>query len=194
MQAFKSIFLQSDIGSDRIFVNDQAVSAAEGYNSLLGHMDCDVAVLCHQDVYLPEGWTKTLRKRLGELPKDWMVAGFFGIDQLGAYCGKIHDRRIPKPMITDHKLPQKALSVDGCVMAIKPDLRISEELVGFDLYDVYLSCHARSLGGSVWIVDNMPEHYPTRRWDWQPDTLFLRNWEWLKKRFPKERIISTCYR
>ena len=78
-------------------------------------------------------------------------------------------------------------------MVVKRGFAFAEELEGYDLYHTYAALKAREDGGTVWIIDCMPEHYPTRSWDWKPDKVFMKNWNWLKKRFPNDKVISTCY-
>ena len=174
-----------------------AATATEGWNELLDRAepDFDVAVLCHHDVFFPEGWLDNLKVKLSELPDDWMIAGFFGINLDGEYCGKIHDMRVPLALETHHKLPTEALTIDGCAFAVKLNKGFRfEELPGFDLYDAYMIWRAKELGGTCWIVDNLVEHYASRAFDWKPGDDFILVHSWLQKRFPGKRVITTCYR
>lgn len=195
----RRILMQSDLsdiceGMDGLYVVENAHSASQGWNILLNVMVCDVAILCHHDMYFPPGWFWTLKMRLEALPESWVIAGFFGITDKFEQCGKLHDRRVPLPLVTKHAFPVEAITVDGCCMAIntKHGLRFDEKLRGFDLYDTYAALKAREMGGTVWVVDCPPEHYATRSWEWSPDAAFLKNWEYLKSLFPNERVCSTC--
>lgn len=189
------IIAQSDMNGRFFMSQFNAESAPKGFNGILSLMKTDAVVLCHQDIYFPPGSIATLETNLKELPDSWVVAGPYGINESGEHCGKIHDRRVPLPMDTGHTLPTKALSIDGCCMVInrKSGFTFDENLEGFDLYDVYATLRARELG-TAWIIDFPVEHYATRSWDWKPDTVFMKNWGYLKQRFPNERIISTCFR
>jgi hypothetical protein len=73
----------------------------------------------------------------------------------------------------------------------KYGLRFNEALKGFDLYDTYVALRARELG-TAWIIDGIVEHYTKRSWEWMPNKDFIDNWEWLKERFPNEKVMSTC--
>lgn len=190
----RRILMRSDTsGCDNIYTAEDVESAAQGWNFLLRTMDCDVAVLCHQDIYFPPGWFIRLNEKLNELPSSWVVAGFFGVNEDGRLCGKIRDMRIPLMTCTKHELPMRAISIDGCCMCVNKryGLRFSEELKGFDLYDTFATLRAREIG-TAWIIDCLLEHYTKRLWEWMPDKSFIDNWEWLKKRFPNEKVASTC--
>ena len=192
---YKRILHASDLNGCEVYACRDAPSAAKGFNKLIKMMPIGVSIICHQDIYFPPGWLDRLNKSIRELPSSWVVAGPFGINEEGQHCGRIHDRRVPLPMDTGHTLPTKALSIDGCCMVLNKKSEFfgfSENLEGFDLYDVYATLRAREMG-SAWIIDFPVEHYATRSWDWQPDAVFMKNWNWLKKRFPNERVISTCY-
>lgn len=192
----RSVLLTSALDGYMIF-QASAPTATQGWNQLLDKAEqdgADVALLCHNDMYFPPGWVETFRKRIEELPADWMIAGFFGVNEAGEHCGKIHDRRVPHPLITPHPLPTKAIMVDGCAFAVKLHKGFRfEEIPGHDLYDLYMSMRAKELGYSTWIIDAMPEHYPRKSIRWKPDVNFLAVWEWLRKRFPGERLITVCH-
>jgi hypothetical protein len=175
-----------------------ADTATEGCNKLLKtakEKNADVALITHQDMYYPDGWIKELQWKLAKLPDSWVVAGFFGMDEDGNECGKIHDRRIPKPLIRNLPLPRQVISIDACAMVFNMKKDFTFQLMeGWDLHDTYACLRAREMGGTAWVVDCMPEHYCTRSVNWKPDENFLKVWEWLKFRFPNETIISTCHR
>jgi hypothetical protein len=174
-----------------------AKCATDGLNLLLDGAEiekADIAVLCHHDMYFKPGWSKRLGEKISELPTDWIIAGLYGINEHGEHCGNIHDRRVPFPLHTAHSFPQKAISIDACVMIfnVGKDFRF-EQINGFDLYDTYACLRAKEMGGSAWIINCQAEHYCTRSPHWQPDYQFIKTIEWLQKRFPNDRIMSTCY-
>ena len=190
----KMVLLRSDLPGYTVH-QAESKTATEGWNALLdAAKGADIAVLSHDDVYFPPWWVGTLEKRIFELPDSWIIAGFFGVNENGEECGKIHDRRTPLPIVTPHKLPMKALTVDGCVFVVNLSKGFRfEELPGHDLYDAYMSLRAKEMGGDTWIIDCMPEHYPRRDVRWKPDAKFLEVAGWLKKRFPTEKVVTTCY-
>ena len=62
------------------------ISATVGLNKLLDKMtDCkvDVAVLVHQDIYLPLGWMNQLIQQISLLPDSWVITGIFGRNEKG---------------------------------------------------------------------------------------------------------------
>jgi hypothetical protein len=190
----RRILLASDLEGATLWQAPDPESAAKGLNGLLDMTDgYDIAVLVHHDIYLPPGWVSTLRYRLNELPDSWVVAGVYGIGAKGEHCGKVLDRRTPKPLFTAHTFPQPALSLDACclIVNLSKGFRFDEGITGFDLYDVYAAMRANELG-TAWIIDCPPEHYATRPVEWQPDETFVQNWRWLKERFPGKRIYHTC--
>ena len=192
----RNILCVSRLPETRINIS-RAASATTGWNELLDRAEgnADVAVLCHNDIFFPEGWIDNLQIKLAELPDDWMIAGFFGIDEDGKYCGHIHDMRVPLDMLTAHTFPVQALTIDGCAFVVKLNKGFRfEEMPGFDLYDAYMVWRAKELGGTCWIVDNMVEHYAQRAFNWKPDDKFLMVHDWLRQRFPGKRVITTCYR
>lgn len=197
IEILQRILLVSDLAGNGV-VSVEADCATDGLNKLLDSADikkADVAVLCHQDMYFPPDFVETLKKRLFMLPESWIVAGLFGMNLNGEYCGRIHDRRSPLPLQTTHYLPTECLSIDACVMIfnLKKDFRF-EKIEGFDLYDTYAVLRAREMGGTAWIIDCLADHYCVRSARWSPDAKFLKTWAWLKRRFPNGRIISTCYK
>jgi hypothetical protein len=192
----KRVLLSSDLDGTGVYEH-QAETATKGWNEIIEKAESegyDIAVLCHQDVFFPDGWFEKFKKGIEELPASWLIAGFFGMDVKGKHCGRIFDRRFSKPLYTVHDLPCQVLNVDGCAFVVKLNQGLRfEEMPGFDLYDVYAGLKAKEMGRTVWVIDAPPEHWATRAINWKPDEKFLANWNWLKQRFPDERIISTCY-
>ena len=192
----KRILMFSDLNGATVYQSEKD-TATEGWNELLekAEGEADIAVLCHHDMYFPPKWLDTLKEKISELPDSWIVAGFFGINEDGDFCGKIHDRRIPLPVKTEHELPMQGIAIDGCALVfnLAKGFRY-EPMPGFDLYDVYAVLRAKEMGGTAWIIDCLPEHYATRPFNWKPGELYMKNWNWLKTRFPNEKVISTCFR
>ena len=194
----KRVLLTSPFASETgVMVIENCPTATSGWNYLLKQAEekeFDVAVLCHQDVYFPRGWTEKFLAGIGSLPDSWLIAGFYGLDKMGKHCGKIRDRRMTKMLSTTHELPREAMNVDGCAFAVRLKQGfLFEPLKGFDTYDIYAGLRAREMGRTVWIIDAPPEHFATRLFTWKPDEIFLENIKWLKGRFPNTEIGSTCY-
>jgi hypothetical protein len=193
----KRVLSNSSVEGAEVIACNNSKSATMGWNALLEKAEkegYDVAVLCHQDVYLPEGWLPMFRDGVGKLPDSWLIVGFYGIDKDDKHCGKIWDRRMQRMLCAPGELPQEAKNVDGCAFAVKLNQGFRfEPLKGYDVYDVYAGAKAREMGKTVWIIDAPPEHFATRSFTWKPDAVFMENWNWLRQRFPNEKLVSTCF-
>ena len=192
---FETILKRSHLGSMVVFAKYNPESATKDLNIALDNIEKeggDIAILAHQDIFFPPGWRKQLMGKLLELPSSWIVAGVFGIDRTGAYCGSIWDRRSPGLNTTRHAFPVEAIALDECciIVNVKSGFRFDEGLEGFHLYGTYAALRAQEIG-TAWIINCPPEHYATRPFDWKPDDGFMKMWEWLEERFPTREIYST---
>jgi hypothetical protein len=123
-------------------------SAGAAYNAGLDSVGrAPVVALVHQDVYLPAGWVRRVQGQLGELDRDWAVAGVWGIGMDGAFIGRVWcsgggQEHIGGPVTAE------AASVDEIVILLNTDhgLRFDSHLPGFHLYATDLICQARSRG------------------------------------------------
>ncbi len=186
---------RSDLGGMTIFAKHNSESATKGLNEVLDNIEKgngDIAILAHQDLFLPVGWQKQLIEKISALPDSWVVAGVWGIDNNGIYCGSIYDRRTPGISTTRHEFPVEAITLDECciIVNMKSGFRFDEGFKGFDLYGTYAAMRAQEMG-TAWVIDCPPEHYAKRPFDWKPDDDFIKGWEWLEKRFPTREIYST---
>lgn len=67
-------------------------SAASAYNSVLETCIGRVAVLAHQDVYLPPGWLAGLKRKIRDIESidpNWGVVGLYGVSLSGVHYGSI---------------------------------------------------------------------------------------------------------
>ena len=192
----KRVLLSSEL--PKIPMNEYTSdSATEGWNEILKDAEkskYDIAVMSHQDIYYPKEWLLKMEAGLKKLPESWLIAGYYGIGKDFKPCGGIWDRRMTMRLKTPHDLPCEVLNVDGCAFIVNLNKGFRfEELKGFDLYDVYAGLKAKEMGGTVWAIDAPVEHFATRPWNWKPNEVFMENWNWLKQRFPNEKLVSTCY-
>ena len=81
-------------------------SASTAYNSALDECQGDVAILAHQDVYLPPGWLSRLHQSISiveSIDREWGVLGMFGIDLAGNHCGYIYSTGLGRTFGKDRK-------------------------------------------------------------------------------------------
>jgi len=201
VQRLDMVFAKSEITEDiPAFFVKAPESATKGLNILLNEIEksgCEIAILCHSDMYFRAKWLETIEEQIKELPEDWVVAGVIGKDLLGRISGKLHDMRIPQHFDTSdiHYFPQEASCFDECVIIVnlKKEFRFLEEMEGFDLYGSLCVLQAIEMGGSAWILDAFCEHYCMRPFTWIPDELFRSNFKWLYDKYYKiGRIDSTA--
>ena len=87
----QSLLRSPDVGTaSRVFVQEGFASAASAYNGALAQLTSGIAVLAHQDVYLPAGWLGELEAALGTLSTldpEWGVLGVYGTTPAGASAG-----------------------------------------------------------------------------------------------------------
>lgn len=194
---FETILKRSFLESVVIFAKHNPESATKGLSAALDNIekeDGDIAILAHQDIFFPPRWQKRFTEEISKLPDSWIVAGVWGIDKDGKYCGAICDRRTPGTNTTEHEFPVEAVALDECCLIVnmKSGFRFDEGLEGFDLYGTYAVLRAQEMG-TAWIINCPPEHYAQRSFDWKPDDGFMKMWKWLKGRFPNQKIYSTVY-
>lgn len=195
IQILDVVLRHSDLGNMPIFAKQDPESATKGLNEILDNIEKqggDIAILVHQDIFLPGGWQRQLRERISVLPDSWIVAGIWGVDKQGIYCGSICNHQTPGITTTKHEFPIEAIALDECCIIVNMEsgFRFDEELEGFHLYGTYAGLRGREMG-TVWVIDCSPEHYSHRAFDWRSDDNFEKAWKWLEKRFPTQEIYST---
>lgn len=195
------VFLQSNLHENYVGISSHPFPSKEGYsaeafNQLLSEgekVGAGISIICHDDIFFPDGWFDRLQEKLLELPDTWVIAGLYGYDEEGRQCGHIHDMRVPRSWKTDHAFPVSAPFADGCchIYNTKKHFRYDDgEVVYWP--DTYAFLRAREMG-TTWIIDCPVEHYCTRSFNYVPEKDSIPAWEALKKRFPGERIRNLCY-
>ena len=169
-------------------------SATKGLNTLLNRVEKDdIMVLVHQDMYFRPGWYDLFQRRLEELPDDWGVAGLIGKDENGELCGKIIDRRIVSPIVSDQTFPHTVTCLDECVLIGHGDFWVNEGLDGLDLYGTLAVLQAREKGYNAYVIDAPAEHFCTRSLHWRPDAEYERRYQWLLRNYPGQIVDSTIF-
>ncbi|WP_157052038.1 glycosyltransferase [Qipengyuania citrea] len=131
-------------------------SASTAYNKGMDKKGAKIYVFVHQDVYLPASWSKNLSRAIAELEQrdpDWAVLGVAGIDNFGAFVGRVWSTGLQVELGSDRDLPARVRSVDELLIVIRthPGLRFDQNLPGFHLYgtDIVQTAHSLGLGAHV---------------------------------------------
>lgn len=190
---FDQVFKRSQVEGKLNYIKNPE-SATKGLNFLLEMAEkdeSDVCVLCHQDVYLRNGWVDQLREQIKMLPDSWVCAGIVGKDYQGRICGKFHDMRIPDYFDTSdiHSFPLPACCFDEAVIIInmKKGFRFDTSYEGFDLYGTQVVLKSIQMGGTAWCLGIYTEHFCLRDFGWVPDDLFIENYKRLYDMFEEVR-------
>ena len=126
-------------------------SAGEAYNSGMDATTADVIVFAHQDVFLPDGWFKSLSASIEKISAqnpDWAVLGVFGIALTGAEAGHVYSCGIQRVLGRPMAAPVEVGSLDELVLIIRRSsgVRFDHKLPGFHLYGTDICLEARRRG------------------------------------------------
>lgn len=135
-----------------------ASSMGEAYNRGLNESGGRIALLAHQDVYLPRGFLDRAIEVLGTLDErapDWMVAGPYGVCEDGRHVGRIWDVGHGCEMGRKGFAPTQIGSLDELLLIVKTDtdFRFDPRLPHFHLYGTDLVQTCLALGRSAWAVE-----------------------------------------
>ena len=140
-------------------------SAGEAYNSGMDATTADVIVFAHQDVYLPDGWFKTLSdtiEKLSARDPQWAVLGLFGIALAGNEAGHVYScgiqRVLGRPML---EAPVEVGSLDELVLIVRRSsgVRFDDKLPGFHLYGTDICLEARRKGMKSYAISTRSAFY-----------------------------------
>jgi hypothetical protein len=149
----KSCLLNSpDIGeASDVILQRGYTSAAAAYNSAIDKAPSDLLVFVHQDVYLPRGWSDSLRRALellSEVDPDWGIAGVYGVNKSwddGAgflYCAECGSLGNYFNGVREVRSLDEVL----LIMRKSSNLRFDEQLPGFHMYGTDICLEARRRG------------------------------------------------
>lgn len=135
-----------------------ARSMAQAYNSALDATTADIAVLAHQDVYLPTGWLAQASEKLADLSAaqpDWLVAGAYGIALSGQHVGRVWDVTMRQELGWPDFAPTQVQSLDELVLILRrgSGYRFDPQLPHFHLYGTDVVQSAWAMGRSAWAVE-----------------------------------------
>ncbi len=135
-----------------------ASSMSEAYNRGLDETSGKIALLVHQDVYLPKGWLDRAIEVLGELERqapDWMVAGPYGVRPSGQHIGLVWDGGLACETGRPGFAPTRIGSLDELLLILRTDtdFRFDPDLPHFHLYGTDLVQTCLAMDRSAWVVE-----------------------------------------
>ena len=150
----QSCLLRSpELGTVKEFVARRGFdSAGKAYDSGLDATTAEVVVFAHQDVFLPDGWFKSVSaaiEKISVCDPDWAVLGVFGRTSVGAEAGYVYSCGLQRILGQPFEQPVEIRSLDEVVLILRRSsgLRFDEGMPGFHLYgtDICLEAQRRGL-------------------------------------------------
>ena len=149
-----------DLAAEGITVRiyEGSASAACAYNAALDAAETDIVVLVHQDVYLPAGFTASLREGVATLSRidpDWAVAGVIGLDEAGQIVGETWSSGLRRVVGRKVETPTPVVSLDEVLLVVRRSagVRFDEAMPGFHLYAADVVLSAREAGHRSYVLD-----------------------------------------
>ena len=132
-------------------------SAAEALNAALDSSAARVAILAHEDVYLPRGFAANLTRRLAELEQvdpDWAVVGCIGLDLNGHVRGETWSSGMQRTVGFPVDGAVEVETVDEMILIVRPGagIRFTTDLPGFHLYGTDIVTTARAHGARSYVL------------------------------------------
>lgn len=143
-------------GALRVVPIRGASCMAQAYNLGLDQTEAAIAILAHQDVYLPSGWLDRAIEALTRLTADdpaWQVAGVYGVCADGRHVGHVYDVAIGRELGGPFD-PTRVGSFDELLMILRLDTphRFDEQLPSFHLYGTDLVQSVVAAGRSAYAL------------------------------------------
>lgn len=144
-------------GALPVAVDRNPASASLGYNRLISSATSDVVVLAHNDVHLPRGWDRLLRRRIAEVAAadpDWALIGAYGVGADGWRYGPVWSTSIGEILGRVALAPVEAVTFDEHLIVLRRSsgVRFDDGLPSFHLYGTDLPLAAREAGLRAWLT------------------------------------------
>ena len=138
--------------------------AGEGINRGLARCATRLALVVHQDVYLPAGSLDRIAESANLLTRrdaDWAVAGPIGIDRYWTIQGQIWSSGSGSLVGSPISEPARVESLDEVCLLLRMDVRpqLDEGLPGFHLYGTALVQGLKALGRTAYAVSMPMVHH-----------------------------------
>lgn len=190
----KNIIESPEYSESDFIIQRGYTNVPKAYNEA---MDCcDTGLICflHQDVYLPEGWTKHLKSQISNIKlqiDDWGVLGVAGValrDGGKLYLGHVRDRGCEWGTVEG--LPTEVDTLDELLLIIKNDGRLRfDEGVGNHFYGADICTQARLQGRKCYAVDAYCHHNSIHGGELLPD--FWQSFQYMKNKYKNHLPIGT---
>ncbi len=135
-----------------ISIQENPLSASTAYNRGIDTTRGDCIIFAHQDLYLPEGWFRSLETELETIERidpNWGVLGLWGVDRLGQYAGWTYSSGLARTLGGPQPQPRPVRTLDEVLLVVRRSsgLRFDEALAGFHMYgtDICLTAEARGM-------------------------------------------------
>jgi hypothetical protein len=131
--------------------------AGQAYNAGMSHVDAEVIVFAHQDVFLPEDWLTNLEKALKQLYQNdpnWGVAGCWGVTKEGQYIGYVYSSGLKSTLGKPFGSPAEVRSLDEMILILRraSGLRFNEQLPHFHFYGTDICMSAIMKGYKCYVI------------------------------------------
>ncbi len=140
-----------------VFIQREARSAGQAYNAALQTAQAELMIFAHQDVFLPDGWFKTVSQAAAALAhhdSQWAVLGVYGVCPSGAGAGHLYSTGLQAVLGHPFDQPVEVCSLDEVVLIVRRSsgLRFDAALPGFHLYGTDLCLEARRQGMKCYAI------------------------------------------
>lgn len=182
-------------GRTRLHIERGAPSASAAYNHALEHLDEDIVVFLHQDVYLPKGWDELLWQRISQVEavdQDWGLLGSFGIaTDDGRGYGPVWSTSLGQIVGRVPEQPMKVQSFDEMLMVMRSSsrLRFDENLNGFHFYGTDIVQIAASKGLASYAVPLPCIH--NDKFKGRLDEDYNRSYQFMRRKWKSRLPIQT---
>jgi hypothetical protein len=132
-------------------------SAGAAYNAALAACTSEIVVFVHQDVYVPVGWTASLRRSvayLAQVDPTWGVLGLYGITKSGELVGHVWSSGLNMMLGRSFDRPVSVDSVDELLIVVRKaaGLEFDRHVPGFHLYATDLVQTALNQGFGAYVI------------------------------------------
>lgn len=145
------------LGQVPLHLEHRAKSAATAINAALQQSDRDYVAICHQDVFLPDGWDLLFDEAIRSLDRidpDWAVIAPVGRLSDGRYVGHVWSSSIGRTIGTRRPDPIECYSFDELLLILRRGaVAFDPDLPGFHLYGTDIALNARERGMRCYVCD-----------------------------------------
>lgn len=170
-------------------------NAGKAYNEAMRLSTADVAVIVHQDVYLPAAWSTRVRsilKNLEVVDPDWAVLGLYGVTKAQRHVGYVWSSGLNRILGEPFEAPMPVDSVDELLILLRRSsgLQFDENLPGFHLYGTDIVQTAFATGFSAYAIC-APVIHNSRSIQYLPRS-YLDSHDYVRNKWRHQLPIQNC--